>query len=110
MKLPAIFDQYCRQLEQRDAGGTREFIRILRLLEQVPQNALAAALQEALELRIFRFEGVCHLLHQAQQEAWPPPALGLDQLPRLAAYQVALPALDQFNQLLAQGATPQGGR
>ena len=50
LKLPAIFDQYCHQLEQRDPGGAREFIRILRLLEQVPQKALAAALQQALKL------------------------------------------------------------
>ena len=52
--LPGCFDVLRRRLEneqQKQGDGTREFIRVLRLLEDYPMNRLEEAVEKAKKLQ-----------------------------------------------------------
>ena len=54
--LPAVYEAYYRQLQERreGSGGTREYIRILMLLKDHPLQEVTAAVEQASTLRPLR--------------------------------------------------------
>jgi transposase len=102
LELPPIFDRYCRELENRDSSGPKEFIRILRLLERTDKSDLASVLEKALKLRVFSFDGVVLLLHAQHEEPSPFASPTLTDLPHLNTYRIEPPNVVRFNNLLVK--------
>jgi transposase len=65
--LPAAFGQLRRRLEEGDPKrGTRQYIRVLRLLETHPLAAVTAAVERALRLAVADADCVCACSHEGQ--------------------------------------------
>jgi hypothetical protein len=101
---PEAFERYWSLLRERLPEGewTTTFIQILRLCERYPEEALAAALDEALRHHCYSYDGVRELLRR-QVEPPPPPVLTLADRPDLRQVVVAMPDLAQFDRLLPVG-------
>jgi transposase len=97
-QLPDCFGRLRRRLEDADSqGGTRRYIRVLRLLETYELAAVTAAVERALTLAVADAEAVRLLLEQARQ----PSVGGFDLAgrPRLLAVQLPPPDLTLYTRL-----------
>jgi transposase len=105
--LPECFEVLRRRLEQAqpDGKGTREFIAVLRLLQDHPLACLTRAVERALELRMEHPEAVKNLL-LCPPEVTPSP-LDLSGRGRLAGYGVAPPPLSNYGVLARPRGTVQ---
>src|SRR5262249_4438322 len=73
-ELPECFAVLRRRLEaERDGEGTREYIRVLRLLEKHALVRLTAAVEQGLRLRAHSRDAIAQLL--LPPEDWPSPPL-----------------------------------
>ena len=75
---------------------------MLQLCGEYPEDALAAALEMALDGRCYQLDGVRELVRRQVEGERPGPA-DLQGYPELAAVTVAHPDLSRFNQLLLMG-------
>lgn len=102
-KLPQCFSLLRNRLEQEaHARGTREFIRVLRLLEKHTLEKVTKAVNKAMGLRRCNRDVVAQYLYP--DEPFSPPTFRLDgreqlqgvyvQAPNLAAYQGLLGGLN----------------
>jgi transposase len=99
--LPEAFAKLRRRLEESDPkGGTRQYIRVLRLLEAHDLAAVTAAVERALTLAVADADGVRLLLQGAREQ----PAAGFDLRGRPELLAVCLPPPD----LAAYGALTSG--
>ena len=100
--LPQELVRLRRLLEVRlGKPGKREYVRVLRLLEDFPLTDVAAAARQAVELGAIGFDAVKHLvLCRIEQR---PSRLDLTQYPRLPAAQVEQTSTADYMALLAQG-------
>ena len=100
--LPDEFARIRRLLEVRLGKlGKREYVQVLRLLEDFPFEEVCAAVRHACELGTIGFDAVKHrLLCRIEQR---PPRLNLDHYPHLPQPQVALTPTADYLALLAQG-------
>jgi transposase len=98
---PQSFDRYLAGLKDRfeNMEATRTFIEILQLGQNHPETVLADVLEEALVRGCYRVAEVGELLRR-QTEAPPPTPAPLPTFPHLADIRVAMPNLQQFDQLL----------
>lgn len=102
-ELPAALRLLRRRLERELAhAGTREFIKVLRLLEHGGMRDLAAAVERALELGTCDAEAIRLILAYRQER--PATIFSLDGRPHLSAVQVAPPQLGAYAGLCAVGA------
>ena len=85
--LPASFQKLKSVLEKKEGkSGKREYVRVLRLLENFKLEELEKAVQEALHLGAVCYEAIKHLvLCQLDQR---PPQLNLIDYPHLPAVSV----------------------
>lgn len=62
--LPAVYEAYHRQLQERreGSGGTREYIRILMLLKDHPLQEVTAAVEQASNSGLYSYEVVKNFL------------------------------------------------
>jgi hypothetical protein len=93
------------QAEAREAGadpvgGTREFVRILRLLKQHPIEEVEEAMSTALQHGCVHLDGVQLCLHQLQHPEANPTALDLAQRPHLQTAGTQAIDLRTYEQLL----------
>ncbi len=94
-ELPACFGILRRRLEARwdgtsRTGGTREFIRVLRLLERFSLSQLTSAVEYALDIDVLDADSVRMVLeHRAER---PVELFSLDGRPHLSLVRV--PATD----------------
>jgi transposase len=96
--LPDAFAALRRRLEQADPkGGTRQYIRVLRLLEAHDLTAVTAAVERALALAVSDADAVRLLVEQARER----PAAGFDLTgrPQLLAVNVPPPDLAVYSAL-----------
>ncbi len=102
-ELPEEFARLRRLLQIRlGKAGSREYIQVLRLLENFRQDEVAAAVREALQLGAISFDAVKHLvLCRIEQR---PPRLELDNYPHLPTARVATTAASDYLALLGRGA------
>ena len=89
--LPDLFNVLRRRLEedhrQTDPGeGTREYIRVLRLLERVSLPALTKAIAQALRMRCHSRDAIAQFLVPA--ESWEQTTFKLDGHPHLRHVKV----------------------
>lgn len=107
--LPECFDVLRRRLEaeeETEGGGTREYIRVLRLIEDHPLRAVARAVTKALLVNALTRDAVAQFL--IPQEDWRQTPFRLDGREHLRRVQVAGTDVSQYGALLAPGAG--GGR
>ena len=101
--LPEEFLRLRRLLEARlGKAGTREYVQVLRRLEDFRCNHVSGAIRDALRLGVIGFDAVKHLvLCRIEQR---PPRLDLAQYPHLPAARVATTAATSYLTLLGAGA------
>jgi hypothetical protein len=98
-ELPACFGILRRRLENDLEGeGTREYIRVLRLLEKYPLERLSAAIEQALQAGAVKRDAIAQFLFP--RDDWPIPTFSLDAHPHLRHVQVAMPDLSVYQELL----------
>ncbi len=101
--LPLCFRLLRRRLEA-DLGskGTREFIKVLRLMEHASLHQLTGAVEVALRIGATSADAVALILyHRAEQ---PVGLFSLDGHPHLKSVQIDPPDLTRYAALTAQGA------
>ena len=102
-QLPACFGILRRRLEnQWEDRGTREFIKVLRLLESATMTQLADAVESALSIGTTDYDAVRLILEHRREK--PVALFNLEGRPHLAAVQVRAPDLHAYRGLLIGGA------
>ena len=98
-QLPECFDTLRRRQERTPDGlGTREFIRVLRLLEQSSLRELAAAVDYALDIDITDADSVRVILEHRREE--PIPLFSLDGRPHLKSVNVESTNVSTYGALM----------
>jgi transposase len=101
LQLPACFDTLRRRLEDERDDGTREYVRVLRLMEQHPQPDLTAAIEKALRMRTHGRDEVAQYL--TPPEPWELTTFKLDGRPHLRQVKVQCADLRGYSSLLQVG-------
>ncbi len=102
-QLPEGFARLRRLLEARlGKAGSREYIQVLRLLEDFRLAEVAAAVRDALRLGAISFDAVKHLVLCRLERR--PPRLDLENYPYLPRARVATTAATDYLALLGTGA------
>jgi transposase len=101
--LPECFEHLRRRLEAEyeHGEGTREYIRVLRLLEKHPLPALRRAVEKGLSMGAIRRDAIAQFLFP--QEEWRATQFTLDGHSHLRAVRVQSPDIMQYSSLLAGG-------
>jgi len=101
--LPEEFLRLRRRLEARlGKPGTREYVQVLRLLEDFRLDHVSGAVQDALRLGAIGFDAVKHLVRCRLDHR--PARLDLAQYPHLPVARVATTAAAHYLALLGAGA------
>ena len=104
-QLPECFTVLRARLErERGGAGTREYIRVLQLLERYSPGALQAAIERALRANALMRDAIAQFL--IPQEDWGQTSFRLDGREHLRQVQVADTDVACYGELLAAG----GGR
>ena len=101
--LPECFSVLRRRLEA-DLGstGTREYIKVLRLMEAATLNELTGAVEQALSIGATGSDAIGLILTHAKET--PVGLFSLDGLPHLKAVAVEPPDLGAYRALTEIGA------
>ncbi len=101
--LPGCFETLRRRLEQAPHGlGLREYIRVLRLLEQASLAELTEAVEYALDLDVTDADSVRVIVEHRRER--PIPLFSLDGRPHLASVQVEPTQVAVYQALLEEAA------
>jgi transposase len=104
-ELPECFATLRARLEaERDGDGTREFIRVLLLLEKHPLDRLAVAVEASLRARAHSRDAVAQFLRP--REDWRVTTFSLDGRDHLRHVVVAQTDVAAYRTLLAEGGAP----
>jgi transposase len=99
-ELPVCFGVLRRRLEAELGGpGTRQFIKVLRLLERAGPEELTRAVQRALELGVADADAVRLILEHRREQ--PAGLFCLDGRPHLKLVAVPMPDLGAYASLTA---------
>ena len=104
MDLPGCFDTLRRRLnveEEKQGEGTREFIRVLRLLEDYPVAKLRKAVEKALEIRGHSRDVIAQFL--IPRFSWERTTFVLANRQHLRLVRVAEPNITAYRELLSEG-------
>ena len=100
--LPVCFGILRRRLEvEQDGHGTREFIRILRLLEQHSLPVLKQAVQHALEIGATNADALRLIVEHQQEE--PVAVFCLDGRPHLKLVRIQKTDVTAYQSLIVGG-------
>ena len=101
--LPDEFLRLRRLLEARlGKPGTREYVQVLRRLEDFPLDHVRGAIRDAVRLGAIGFDAVTHLVRCRLDHR--PPHLDLAQYPHLPVPRVTTTAAADYLTLLGAGA------
>ena len=101
--LPECFALLRRRLEaEHDGEGTREYIKVLRLLEKHPLARLRRAVESALQVGAITRDAIAQFLHPP--EDWRATLFSLEGHPHLRHVQVAAPDLAAYRELVGGAA------
>jgi transposase len=97
-ELPGCFALLRRRLEA-DLGhrGTREYIKVLRLMERASLSELAGAVRSGLAIGATSSDAISLILHHRQER--PVALFSLDGLPHLRPYRIDPPDLSAYASL-----------
>lgn len=94
-ELPGCFHLLRRRLESGLSHlGTREFIKVLRLLEHASVGELAGAVEAALSIGATSSDAIALILHHRQER--PVALFSLDGLPHLRPFAIDPPDLSAY--------------
>jgi len=97
-ELPEAFTTLQRLLEARQGKlGKREYVQVLRLLEQFELEVLHLAVKDALKMQAVSFDAIKHLVLCRIERR--PPRLDLDVYPFLPRTNVATTSPADYRQL-----------
>jgi hypothetical protein len=100
--LPESFGLLRRRLEaQWEGEGTREYIRVLRLLEKHSLSDLRGAVEKALAVGALTRDAIAQFLFP--REEWRLSVFSLDGHPHLRTVHIAPPNLQAYRELLGGG-------
>jgi len=96
--LPLVYERFRRELEQRAEHGLHEYVEVISLLGQFPQQELTAALRRAVSCGSFSAEAVRFYLRLGERARDAPALEACDRwgLPQAA---VPRPDLDRYEVL-----------
>jgi len=103
LDLPECFDTLRRRLqgqEEKEGAGVREFIRVLRLLEDYPMVRLRIAVEKALQIHAHSRDAVLQFL--APRFSWRNTTFLLDGRNHLRLVKAAKPDLSAYRSLLSK--------
>jgi transposase len=104
-ELPECFAVLRRRLEaERDGEGTREFIRVLRLLEKQSLDRLTAAVEQGLRVRAHSRDAIAQFL--LPREDWRATTFSLDGREHLRRVVVRATEVSAYRDLLPIGGAP----
>ncbi len=104
-QLPDCFSILRRRLEsEQDGEGTREYIRVLRLLEKHSLPDVADAVEEGLRIHAYTRDAIAQFLFP--REEWRLTSFRLDNRDHLRRVKVDICRIEPYSELLALG----GGR
>jgi hypothetical protein len=113
-KLPPAFTELRQALETRHGpfAGSRQFIRVLLLLGEHPQERVERAIRAAAPGEVPSADAITARTQRLRQrERRPETPVRLPDLPSsLSQVQVPPPDLRRFNQFLSSGASPDAHR
>ena len=98
--LPTCFDTLRRRLEVEREDGTREYIRVLRLLEKHPMEALTRAVEKGLRMRAHSRDAIAQFL--VPPEPWEQTTFRLEGREHLRHVKVAEADVGAYRTLLAR--------
>ena len=99
--LPSGFGVLRRRLESDgDSDGRREFIRVLRLLENHKVKELADAIDRALEIGAMTVDVIKILLQEGRES--PAKLFRLDDRPHLQDHSIPEPQICKYSVLIQQ--------
>jgi len=104
LDLPECFDTLRRRLqgeERKEGEGLREFIRVLRRLEDHPMDRLRAAVEKALLIHAHSRDAVSQFL--VPRFSWQNTTFLLDGCKHLRLIRVSKPDLSAYRNLLSPG-------
>ncbi|HYB20860.1 MAG TPA: IS21 family transposase [Thermodesulfobacteriota bacterium] len=104
LDLPECFDTLRRRLqgqEEKEGEGTREFIRVLRLLEDYPMARLRMAVEKALRVQAHSREAILQFL--TPRFSWRNTTFLLGGRKHLRLVKIAKPDLSAYGTLLSKG-------
>jgi len=104
MNLPECFNTLRRRLvveQEKEGEGSREFIRVLRLLEDYPMAKLRQAVEKALKIRGHSREVIAQFL--IPRFSWEQTTFILANRQHLRLVKVAGPDITAYRALLCQG-------
>ena len=104
LNLPECFDTLRRRLvaeEEKQGDGIREFIRVLRLLEDYPMSKLRQAVEKALNIRAHSRDAIAQFLIPCF--SWEKSTFILARGQHLRLVKVAEPDIAAYRTLLYQG-------
>ena len=104
MNLPECFNTLRRRLvveEKKEGEGTREFIRVLRLLEDYPMAKLRGAVEKGLKIRGHSRDVIAQFL--IPRFSWEQTTFILDNRQHLRLVKVAGPDITAYRELLYKG-------
>ncbi len=101
-KLPPVFDDVRRRLEQRhgEHAGARQYIRVLQLLAEHPLGRVQRVLVQCHGEERLNADWIIRRVERIRTTE-PPTAIDLSDRPETAAVKVPAPTLNHFNQLLS---------
>jgi hypothetical protein len=104
LNLPECFDTLRRRLiaeEEKEGDGIREFIRVLRLLEDYPIAKLKQAVEKGVRTRAHSRDAIAQYL--TPRPLWRHTMFWLDGREHLRRVQVETPDISAYRQLLSKG-------
>jgi len=104
LDLPECFDTLRRRLqgqEEKEGAGIREFIRVLRLLEDYPLVRLRIAVEKALRIQAHSRDAILQFL--VPRFSWRNTTFLLDGRKHLRLVKAAQPDLSAYRTLLSKG-------
>jgi len=104
LDLPECFDTLRRRLqgeEEKEGAGIREFIRVLRLLEDYPLVRLRGAVEKALQIQAHSRDAVLQFL--VPRFSWRNTTFLLDGRKHLRLVKVGKPDISAYGNLRSQG-------
>ena len=106
LNLPGCFDVLRRRLEneqQKQGDGTREFIRVLRLLEDYPMSRLQQAVEKGLVMRVHSRDGIAQFL--SPRSSLQRSTFLLDGQKHFCRVKVDKPDISAYRALLSREAS-----
>jgi transposase len=103
LQLPGCFALLRRRLEaDLGSSGTREFIKVLRLMERASLSELTAAVDAALSIGATSCDAIALIVFHRQER--PVGLFSLDGHPHLKSFAIEVPDLSAYRVLTEKGA------